>query len=515
MKTFTSRSSWTLAGEEHLLGCSDAVLVALSGGRRLTALLAALAELRTPARCGEVTALHVDHGLRAGSHARRRGVCAAVRSGSGVPLPPGEGRGARRATCRRRRGGPATPRCGARRPGVGATRIATGHTRTTRPRRCSCASCGAPARAGCRASRRGAAPSSGPLIDRTRAEVIAYVAGARPAPPRGPDQRHPALPAQPGARRGAPGPPVAGPARVARGPGAGRRPAARRRARARRPGTASRGGRRRCASPTCSPSRVAVRRRVVRDLWRRAAGRRRRPRGAPRRVGAGAARPARAVAARPCPGGFEACVRYGALAVAAPRRRRRPPPSRSASPGRARTRCPAGGVLEVGCGDGRGLAALVARAGGPATASARRAARRSKKLKAWLIDRKVPREVRDALRVLADDAGWVLWHPGTGRPVGEAERRRPLPRVSPRDSASAPPIPDCAGAPALLYWDSDVANGEDPGKRFRKLRQSYKTVLLWVVLILMFVALLPVLRPARPRAEGVRLLRLHHQGRGG
>jgi len=40
--------------------------------------------------------------------------------------------------------------------------------------------------------------------------------------------------------------------------------------------------------------------------------------------------------------------------------------------------------------------------------------RGSKKLKAWLIDRKVPREVRDGLRVLADDAGWILWIPELG-----------------------------------------------------------------------------------------------------
>jgi len=40
--------------------------------------------------------------------------------------------------------------------------------------------------------------------------------------------------------------------------------------------------------------------------------------------------------------------------------------------------------------------------------------RGSKKLKAWLIDRKVPREARDGLVVLADRSGRVLWLPELG-----------------------------------------------------------------------------------------------------
>ncbi|MGI5862498.1 MAG: tRNA lysidine(34) synthetase TilS, partial [Myxococcales bacterium] len=46
---------------------------------------------------------------------------------------------------------------------------------------------------------------------------------------------------------------------------------------------------------------------------------------------------------------------------------------------------------------------------------------REKKLKAWLIDRKVPREARDGLRLLADSAGKVLWIIGL-RESQEAER---------------------------------------------------------------------------------------------
>ncbi|MEY2669238.1 MAG: hypothetical protein RJA59_1876, partial [Pseudomonadota bacterium] len=64
---FTSDVSATCT-RRHLLGCSDSVLVAFSGGPDSTALLSALAAMRNAGELRAVAALHVDHGLRAGSH---------------------------------------------------------------------------------------------------------------------------------------------------------------------------------------------------------------------------------------------------------------------------------------------------------------------------------------------------------------------------------------------------------------------------------------------------------------
>lgn len=159
----------------RLLSAGDRVLVALSGGPDSTALLVALAELR---ECGCLSsmgleALHVDHGLRPGgaedaSHAaalcRRFGVSfESVR----VSVAPGNVQAeARRARYR------AFEAAAAR---VGATRIATGHTRTDQAETVLLRllrGAGARGLSGI-PPRRGAIVR--PLIERSRAEGIAFL----------------------------------------------------------------------------------------------------------------------------------------------------------------------------------------------------------------------------------------------------------------------------------------------------------------------------------------------------
>ncbi len=384
------------------------MLVALSGGADSTALLAALAEMRDAGLVGGVSALHVDHGLRAGSHldgeacartcARLRVPLARVR----VEVAPGnvqsEARRARYAALRRE----------AER--VGATRIATGHTQDDQAETVLLRllrGAGARGLAGI-PPRRGAIVR--PLIDRTREETEAHVRALGLVAVQDPSNATPrflrnrvraeVLPAlrslSPGAARSL--------ARAADLLRDDERALAAEGRRLAPEGTA------RIADLLDAP--VAVRRRAVRHLWRAATG---------RRAGLDArhvdAVLARLRSERPVrirlPRGIEAVVRYGELALrpvsdARPSGARPGPPVRLDAPGRHRL--PEGGVLRLGEADG---------ATWPLWWRTRRPGDRfrpargpgAKKLKAWLIDRKVPRERREGLRVLADDRGWVLWIP--------------------------------------------------------------------------------------------------------
>ncbi len=156
---------------------------------------------------------------------------------------------------------------------------------------------------------------------------------------------------------------------------------------------------------------VAVRRRAVRDLWRQASGRRADLDA--RQVESVLAILRRRTPTRvPLSGGFEASVRYGALSILPV-----PPATREAEavliPGPGAHPVPGGGVLEVGAASGAAWP-LWWRGRRPGDRFRPAGGRGSKKLKAWLIDRKVPREIRDGLRILADDEGRVLWIPELG-----------------------------------------------------------------------------------------------------
>jgi tRNA(Ile)-lysidine synthase len=419
MASFTSRVLATCR-QRYLLGYSDRVLVALSGGADSTALLAALAELRDAGEIGEVTALHVDHGLRAGSELDAD-ACARVCETLRVPFRRAKvdvGAGNVQAEARRARYA-ALRREAAR---VGATRIATGHTQDDQAETVVLRllrGSGARGLSGI-PPRRGAIVR--PLIDRTRAEVEAHVlerglphlddpSNATPRYLRN-RVRAEVLPVlrslAPQAARAL--------ARAAdllrddeRALAAGGRRIAK-------------DGPVRIAGLLDEP--VAVRRRVVRELWRRASGSRRDLDAHQVESVLGLLdrrRPARIPLTR----GFEAVVRYGTLAVrAAPLPAPPPEPLRIDAPGSHPL--PGGGTLEVGAAPGAAWP-LWWRGRKPGDRFRPEGGRGSKKWKAWLIDRKVPREVRDALRVLADDDGWVLWAPELGvrssKPSADASLR--------------------------------------------------------------------------------------------
>ncbi|HVP67834.1 MAG TPA: tRNA lysidine(34) synthetase TilS [Anaeromyxobacteraceae bacterium] len=384
------------------------MLVALSGGPDSTALVACLSALARAGAIARVAAVHVDHQLRPGG-AAEADACAAVCDGLGVPLgrcrvtlaPGNVQAAARRARYRALRAEAARG---------GFTRIATGHTASDQAETVILRLLRGAGARGIAAipPRRGLVVR--PLIDRSRDEVLAYLRDRAVgfledptnATPRYLRNRvraevMPVLRAlSPGAERA-----LGRSADLLR---------ADERALAARARPLAGTGRAEVARLLEEPR--AVRRRVVRELWRSAAGTRRHLEA--RHVEAvlrllSRGRPGRAT----LPRGLEARCAYGALEI-----RRAPQPSPGVPavelPGPGRYAVP-GGLLEVDVEPGGTVA-------WPLWLRSRRAGDRfrpagapgSKKLKAWLIDRKVPREERDRLLVVADSRGRVIAIPALG-----------------------------------------------------------------------------------------------------
>ena len=385
----------------RLLTPEERILVALSAGPDSTALVAALAELRDARLlCGRgLHALHVDHGLRADGGADAA-AAAATCARLGVPfesvrirVAPGN------VQAEARRGRYAALHDAARR--ASADRIATGHTRTDQAETVLLRLLrGAGARGlGAIPPRRGVVVR--PLIDRPREEGIRYLAD-RGIPFRvDPSNETPRfarnrlrlsvwpelLKLAPAAERT-----LARAADLARDDDR----ALRRRARALV-------GERGAAAPVSRllAAPVAVRRRVVRLLWRRAGG----------RAGDLDARAVDAILTllrgdrprrRSLAAGLEARCRYGSLEIAARAAPSAPLPTLDVpAPGRY-------AVPELGCIlEVRAVRAeqvpwpLAARSRRPGDRFRPDGGRGSKLLRRWMIDRKVPRERRDGLLVLA------------------------------------------------------------------------------------------------------------------
>jgi tRNA(Ile)-lysidine synthase len=381
----------------RLLGPEDRVLVALSAGPDSTALLAALAHLRDARELASLAALHVDHGLRPGG-AEDAACAAAACERLGVPLARVRvtvGPGNVQAAARRARYA-ALAEEAAR---IGATRIATGHTRTDQAETVLL-------RLFRGAGARGLAaipPRRGrfvrPLIDRSRAEGIAFLTELGISWRDDPTNATPRF-ARNRVRL------AVWPAVLALAPAAERALAraadlAREdeRALARRADAIA--GRETVVDlARLSRAPAAVRRRVVRRMWRNAGG------GASRLEAkhveamlalARRGRPGRAA----LPGGIEARCRYGKIEIG---ERARPALAFAPVdvPGPGRYEIPSRGVVEI-------AARRPAEVPWPLSLRTRRPGDRfrpeggpgTKKLKSWLIDRKVPREERDALLVLA------------------------------------------------------------------------------------------------------------------
>jgi len=382
----------------RLLAPGDVVLAAVSAGPDSTALVAALAALRDAGAIARVVALHVDHRLRPGG-AEDAACAAAACARLGVPfesVPVRVAAGNVQAQARRSRY--AALRAAALR--ARANRIATGHTRTDQAETVLLRlvrGAGARGLAGI-PPRRG--PFVRPLIDRSRQEGIAWLAelglpwrdDPTNATPRFARNRlrlslWPHLVAlAPAAERA-----------LARAADLAREDERALSARGRALVEDAGGG---VPLDALAREPIAVRRRAVRRLWRRAGG----------RAGdleakhveavlalARRGRPGRAV----LPGGIEARCRYGRLELGPPA----PLPVPFAEvtvPGPGRYAVPARGIVEVAALDAGAVPWPVAlRTRRPGDRFRPEGGRGSKKLKSWLIDRKVPREVRDGLMIVA------------------------------------------------------------------------------------------------------------------
>jgi len=397
-----------------LLSRGEPVVVALSGGPDSTALLAALQALSQRGAVGPVRACHVDHGLRAGSEKDAehcRALCAAL----GVPfeaLRVVVRAGNRQQEARR-------ARYAALRAAAGGAALATGHTRSDQAETVILRLLrGAGARGlGAIPPRRGRRAVVRPLLDVGREEVLAYLRSRRlgwledPSNAGGDYLRNrvrreivPALAAlAPAAERA-----LARAADLLRDDDRALERSARR--------LLSRGAERLrlAAAP------LAVQRRAVRLLWRGATGSRR---------GLEAARVEAVLRllVRPgegrisLPGGLEARAVDGRLEVGPPQPAAEPlalaVPAPGTFPFPAANLC-----LRFEAPGEEGPFLREGAVSWPLWLRTRRAGDRirpargrgSKKLSAWLIDRKVGRSRRDRLLLLADGAGRVLWIPELG-----------------------------------------------------------------------------------------------------
>jgi len=398
-----------------LLAPGDPVLVALSGGPDSTALLAALLALSRRGAVGPVRACHVDHGLRPGS-AGDAEHCRALCSALGVPFESRQvavAPGNRQAQARR-------ARYAALRQAAAGSALATGHTRSDQAETVLLRLLrGAGARGlGAIPPRRGRPPVVRPLLDLPRDRGLAYLrdrglpwledpSNAGGAYLRNRVRRE-VLPAlltlSPAAERT-----LARAADLLRDDDRALERAARR---------LLAGGS--AAAGQLARAPVAVRRRAVRLLWRGATGSR-------KGLAAEQVEAVLRLLARPgggrisLPGGRQARVAGGRLEVGWPRVPAGPLALAVPAPGTFPF--PAANLclrFEAPGEEGPFLREgavtwplwLRTRQAGDRIRPAR--GRGSKKLKAWLIDRKVERSRRDRLLLLADAAGRVLWIPELG-----------------------------------------------------------------------------------------------------